>query len=706
MEFNSFEELEDFLRQRLEDLGLYTKSGYIPRLDLELKFLSKKRKFSFEKTDKKNILSAFLMGLSETDPVKEDIAPVYTGTPDLPDVDTDISSESLFIAEEYLKNKYGDDKVIHVITYLSWKGKGLIRDVCRALGHDLRFVNDLLRKQVGEDPSLDFDGVWAERSGDKYQVTTSKECQEWFAESKDTIHALSKKLEGCIKSYGSHAAGIVISNRDISTQIPLIHTKTGIKTGFQEGLGTRELGELGFIKYDFLGLKTLAIIKTIHELTGKTLEPDIEDSNIYFEFERGNTDFIFQFSGNKMTSILKSIRPQNIDDLSACNALYRPASIKFIPEFIQNSRSSIHSSLDPILGKTRNIMLYQEQTIEIFKTLGGFAPDEAENTRKIIKLITSSNPNKEAIKKWAKIIEKFKKGCLENDISEDTVEEILNNIKESSGYSFNASHSTGYAILAAETMWYKIYFPLEFYCAVIRHEKEPANIYVALNKLMSMGFELTFGDINTCSMEFKQDGTKELKLPVTLFKNLNDKKTTALLEQRPFTDLTDFFKKVKKFGDKRSLDAMICMDLVNLGTREELSAAYLKYYKKELPTATEEDVLGFKLKTNITAHILKDLREEFNIIKALTDISFEDNNETINTAFEVVSSEVKKIKTGKNKGSPFLKFRVTDGSGVDVILSYFNPQRVIANGALVVAKCRVSRFGLQLVQILGEANNE
>ena len=702
MEFESFEQLEDFLRQKLEDLNLISKPGYLPRLENELKFLSKKRKFSFEKTEKKHILSAFLMGLSDTDPVKEDISPVYTGTPDLPDVDTDISSESQSVAEEYLKGKYGEDKVIHVVTYLSWKGKGLIRDICRVFGHDLKFVNELLKvNKDGEDPLADFEAVWQGLCEPNYQKALSKECQEWFEENKDIIYNLAKRLEGCIRGYGSHAAGIVISNKDISKQIPIIQTRGGLKTGFQEGLGTRELGELGFIKYDFLGLKTLAIIKTIHELAGKALEPDITDPNVYYEFEQGNTDFIFQFSGASMTKILRAIKPQDIEDLAACNALYRPASLRFISDFIQNSKESIHPLLDPILGKTRNIMLYQEQTIEIFKKLGGFAPDEAEGTRKIIKLITSAKPDKESLKKWDKVIEKFKKGCLANGISESVVEQILESIKESSGYSFNASHSVGYAILAAETMWYKIYYPLEFYYAVIEHEKDSDNVYTALNKLMGMGFELTFGDINSCSLQFKQTGTKELMLPVTLFKNLNEKKTGALFEQRPFEDLEDFFKKVKKFGDKRSLDAMICMDLINIGDKEQLKELYFKYYKKDLPTLKECDVLGFKLKTNVTSHILRELREKHNVIKALADITFDDNNEITSTAFEILTSEVKKTKTGK----PYLRFKVTDSTGTNATLSWFNPDKPIAVGAIIAAKCKVSRFGLQLMQILGESNN-
>jgi DNA polymerase III alpha subunit len=353
-------------------------------------------------------------------------------------------------------------------------------------------------------------------------------------------------------------------------------------------------------------------------------------------------------------------------------------------------------------------MLYQEQTIQIFKDLGGFAPDEAEGVRKIIKLITSSKPDKESLKKWDKVIEKFKKGCLSNGISESVTEEILENIKESSGYSFNASHSVGYAILAAETMWYKIYYPLEFYYAVIQHAdgaKKANQIYIALSKLINMGFELTFGDINNCLMEFKQTGKKELTLPVSLFKNLNKVKTQALLEQRPFIDIEDFFKKVKKFGDKRSLDAMLCMGLIDFGDEAKLEELYIKNYKKDLPKLTEEDILGFKLKTNVTSHILRELRAKHNIIRALSDISFEDKNETVNTAFEIVSSEVKKIKTGKSEGKPFLKFRVTDATGTNVTLTYFNPQRAIANGAIIAAKCKVSRFGLQLVEILGEANN-
>lgn len=704
--FNDFEELEDFLRNKLEELELNTKQGYLPRLELELSFLSKKRKFEFEKTDKKHILSAFLMGLSDTDPVKEDIAPVYTGTPDLPDVDTDISSETQYMAEEYLKGKYGEDKVIHVVTYLSWKGKGLIRDICRALSYDLKLVNELLKVKDEDDPNASFEEVWNGLCDSNYQKTLSPECREWFENSKEKIIYLAKTLEGCIRGYGSHAAGIVISNKDISKQIPIIQTGGGLKTGFQEGLGTRELGELGFIKYDFLGLKTLAIIKTIHELVGKTLEPDITDPNIYWEFEQGNTDFIFQFSSRQMTSILRSVKPQNIDDLAACNALYRPASIKFIPEFIHNSRNSIHPLLDPILGTTRNIMLYQEQTIEIFKKLGGFAPDEAEGTRKIIKLITSSKPDKESLKKWDKVIEKFKKGCLNNGISEGVVEEILESIKESSGYSFNASHSVGYAILAAETMWYKIYYPLEFYYAVIKHAdgvKKADDIYIALNKLMAMGFELTFGDINNCSLEFKQLNNKELLLPISLFKNLNKKKTEEFLKQRPFNTLDDVFKLAKKFGDKRSLDAMINMDLLSGLVSEEstMEELYFKNYKKDLVKLTEEEILGFKLKTNVTAHILKELKQKYNILRALGDISFEDKDETVNTAFEIVSSEVRKTKTGK----PFLKFKITDSTGTNTYLTYFNPQRAIANGALIAAKCKVSRFGLQLLQILGEANN-
>jgi len=662
-------------------------------------------------SNENGLIFSFLLELSKVDPVQKCIPHNYEGTPDIPDVDVDISSAEQHIAEQFLKTVYGDDNVMHVATFIAESGKNVIRDVARVLDLDLGNVNQICKFAA---ESGNFDEIW-EQIQSNMKTSRDFPLKSWFDDVKVEIETVASKLEGCIRAIGGHSAGCAIIPKDTILPLPIIKIRDEIRTAFSEGQGTRILSDLGFVKYDFLGLTTLAIIKDTIQLikqNGREASLDsinMEDSLLYEEFAKGNTDFIFQFSSEQMKEILKGVKPKNVLDLAACNALYRPGSIKFVDAFIENQPMYTCKEQEEILKDTRGIIIYQEQISEIFKRIGGFSPTEAEGVRKILKLITTAKPDKDSQKKWKKVVKRFGENCKEKDLTEEQINELLEEIKEHAGYSFNKSHSLSYSLLAVATMYFKKYYPTYFHIAVLKnHADNESKANLAIKALRNLGYKIEIGDINSCSYDFVIDeNNKQIFYALSAIKNIRKDQLQSLLEGRPINSLEHYFNVAKEQKvHKKTSELLIKGGFLDcLETRDKQIELFIKHYKikkivkenyERAKFQLEKELFGFYL----SEHPLEGMAERFEKMNVYLPSNHPGKAlKNCNLAFVINDFTIKKSK----KGSKFAKIQGEDFSKTINIFCWVPAMLTDSNiqkGDIVVAGVEYSKFGFVFKKLL------
>ncbi|MBI4928447.1 MAG: DNA polymerase III subunit alpha [Anaerolineae bacterium] len=485
----------------------------------------------------------------------------------MPDIDLDFQDDLRPQVMNYCAEKYGSDRVAQIITFGTLGARAAIRDVGRVMDIPLSEV-DRVSKLIPNVPGKSVSIQEALES-----VPDFKKVYEESAYLKDLIDTASR-MEGVVRNAGTHAAGVVISDEPVISYIPL-HRPTGnadenspIKAVTQFEMSIIE--SLGLLKVDFLGLATLTIMQRACNLIQQrhnihlTLDNIPIDDPATFDFlSQGHTAGVFQLEGSGMTRFLVQMRPQNLDNVIAMVALYRPGPLEFIPTYIKRMHGDEpteyrHPALEPIFCETYGIPVYQEQIMRAAVDLAGYTLSESDELRKVIA--------KKQKEKLVKHQAKFVKGAVERGIPQETAEAIFADWEEFARYGFNKSHAADYGVIAVQTAYLKTHYTVEFMTALLSASKnDTAKVAFYVADCRSMGLEVLPPDINASQWDFsiedQPEGKTAIRFGMGAVKNVGQGPVELIQQARadgPFTTLNDFVSRVDlRTVGKRSMECLI-----------------------------------------------------------------------------------------------------------------------------------------------------
>jgi len=483
--------------------------------------------------------------------------------PSAPDIDMDFADNRRDEIIEYAKQKYGEDKVAQIGTFGTMAAKAAVRDVARALGHPYS-TGDRISKLI----PLGAQGfpMTIERA-----LVEEKELAELYkkdAESREVID-LAKQIEGRVRHIGVHAAGVVISPVPLNQYVPI---QPDSKTGkFVTQYEMHSVGEdgVGLLKFDFLGIKNLAILADAVKRVKKIRNVDVDIENIPLDdlktFEmlaRGETMGLFQLNGTGMTSFLKQLKPSTIHDINAMVALYRPGPMEMIPQYIERKHNpSLVTYLDPrleeIIDRSYGVITYQDDVMMTAIKLAGYSWLEADKLRKAM--------GKKVPEVMAAEKEKLFSGFIEHGMTEQKAEQLWKLIEPFAAYGFNKAHAASYGRVAYQTAYMKANFPVEYMSAVLTADSgDTDRIYDSIHECERMGIEVLPPDINESFADFSVvPGTQTIRFGLTTIKNFGAGIAEVIIEDRktngPFADMQDFLTRIHDRAlNKKSMEALIC----------------------------------------------------------------------------------------------------------------------------------------------------
>jgi len=518
---------------------------------------------------------AYCLGITNIDPIKYDLLFERFLNPErvsMPDIDIDFDDEGRTKVMDYVIDKYGQNQVAQIITYGTMAAKSSLRDVGRVMNVPLGEV-DRVAKAFPQQLGASLKGVL--QDGDintKLKDAMNKEDKDRayqfrkLAEKKDQIGEMirsAKRLEGSIRNTGIHACGVIITPDDITNYVPVKTAKDSDLLVSQFDNSVAE--EAGLLKMDFLGLRTLTILRDAVEFVkeNKAVEIDIDtlpldDPKTYELFERGDTIGIFQYESPGMQKHLKNLKPNKFEDLIAMNALYRPGPMEYIDDFINRKHGKQKISYDlPVmednLKETYGITVYQEQVMLLSQKLANFSKGQADQLRKAMG------------KKKKKLIDElwplFLEGCTNNGHPEEVVTKIWKDWEAFASYAFNKSHSTCYAFIAFQTAYLKAHYPSEFMSAVLNHNKsDTSKLNFFLRECKRMKLKVFGPDVNQSGINFTVNKKGEIRFGVSALKGLGVGPAQELIAEREngeFTSLIDMVKRVPlRSINKKSLESL------------------------------------------------------------------------------------------------------------------------------------------------------
>ncbi len=502
---------------------------------------------------------AYCNYITDIDPIRYKLLFERFLNPDrisMPDIDIDFDEEGRDAVLRYVVDKYGKDRVAHIITFGTMAAKMAIRDVARVQKLPLPTA-DKLAKLVPERPGISLKMAY-------------KEVKELAEERKkgdqDVINTLqfAETLEGSVRHTGLHACGIIISKNELTDHIPVCTSKdTELLVTQYDG---NHVESVGMLKMDFLGLKTLSIIKdaleTIEKSKGVRIDfnqTGLDDEKTYELFSRGETTAIFQFESPGMKKHLRELKPNRFEDLIAMNALYRPGPMEYIPTFIRrkHGREAISyevPAMEKLLEDTYGITVYQEQVMLLSQEMAGFSGGQADSLRKAM--------GKKKKQEMDKLRELFTKGCLENGYEEKVVKKIWADWEAFAQYAFNKSHSTCYALIAYQTAWLKAHYPAEFMAAVLsRNISDIKKITIFMDECRRMDIQVLGPDINDSELKFTVNREGNIRFGLGAIKGVGESAVVKIIEEREssglFKDIYDFAERVSLHSvNKRVLEAL------------------------------------------------------------------------------------------------------------------------------------------------------
>ena len=514
---------------------------------------------------------AYCLGITNIDPIKYDLLferflnPVRIS---LPDIDVDFDDAGRQQVLEWVTEKYGADKVSHIVTFGSMAAKMAIKDVARVLKLELSEANRLA-KMVPEAPKMTLKKAYKENPD------LEKEKQSLNPLISKTIQ-FAETLEGSIRQTGVHACGILISRDPLTDHIPIMPTEgESLMTTQYDG---HFVEPIGLIKMDFLGLRTLSIIKTCLDNIKKSKhivlnenEIPLDDEETFKLFTRGDTTGLFQFESPGMKKHLRALQPNRFEDLVAMNALYRPGPMEYIPSFIRRKLGEEpieydHPMMEPYLKETYGITVYQEQVMLQSRALGLFTRGQSDTLRKAM--------GKKKFELLAELKGKFVEGCKNNpDFVQGAkekgkdVEELVNKIwgdwEAFASYAFNKSHSVCYAYIAYQTGFLKAHYPAEFMAANLSNNlSDITKVTVFMDECKRMGLSVLAPDVNESYNDFTVNSHGQIRFGIAAIKGVGEAAVEKIIEERekngPYKDVYDFFERIDyKSVNKKTIENLI-----------------------------------------------------------------------------------------------------------------------------------------------------
>lgn len=525
---------------------------------------------------------AYCTGITNIDPMKYNLLFERFLNPDrksMPDIDTDFDDAGRQKVIDYVVDKYGKNQVAQIITYGSMAARTSIQDVGRVLDMPLSDVN-AIKKLVPDTLGITLrDAI--------EQVPELKEILKGN-DLKAQVLREAEKLEGSVRNTGVHAAGIIIAPYDLTDIVPVAVAKdSDLLVTQYDG---RVIEDAGVIKMDFLGLKTLTILKDalrlIKQNHGREIDIDyipLDDTKTFELYQRGDTNGTFQFESDGMQMYLRDLKPDKFEDLIAMNALYRPGPIEYIPSFIKRKHGAEPVSFDlpdmeEYLGETYGITVYQEQVMLLSQKLAGFSKGDADVLRKAM--------GKKQIEVLNKMEAQFMDGAAAKGHPKDKLTKIWTDWKAFAQYAFNKSHSTCYAFVAYQTAYLKAHYPSEYMAAVLNNQNNMEKITFFMEECRRMGVEVLGPDINESDMAFAVNKKGQVRFGLTGVKGVGDKAVESIIEER---NERGAYKSVYDFAQRsntRSVNRKSYENLVYGGAFDEFGLKRAQFFAK-----TENGVL-------------------------------------------------------------------------------------------------------------------
>ncbi len=491
----------------------------------------------------------------------------------MPDFDIDFDDEGRQRVIDYVVDKYGRNQVAQIVTFGTMAAKSSIRDVGRVLELPLPDT-DRLAKMVPNIPGTSLAKIFkpgkeaedGAQSRDLENIRKLREVERTET-SEGEILRLAQQVEGTVRNTGIHAAGIIIAPGDIMQYIPVCTSSETelLVTQFEGGI----VESAGMLKMDFLGLKTLSIVKDAiriiaeRQKTDQFINPDdipLDDPDTYQLFQKGETIGIFQFESAGMQKYLRELIPTDIEDLIAMNALYRPGPMGYIPMFVnrKHGREAVdypHPWLEDILKPTHGIMVYQEQIMQAAQIMAGYSLGAADKLRRAM--------GKKKVDEMEQHRKIFVEGATKKGVPTVKADEIFEIMSKFASYGFNRSHSAAYTVLAVQTAWLKTHYPAEFMAAVLTHNKNDiTKLNFFLRECKRMNIPVLPPDINESNINFTVNSKGAIRFGLSALKNMGESSGEDIISERktngPFTSIFDLTTRVSlKSVNKKALEAMV-----------------------------------------------------------------------------------------------------------------------------------------------------
>ncbi|HJW30018.1 MAG TPA: DNA polymerase III subunit alpha, partial [Saprospiraceae bacterium] len=491
----------------------------------------------------------------------------------MPDFDIDFDDEGRQRVIDYVVEQYGKNQVAQIVTFGTMAAKSSIRDVGRVLELPLP-ETDRLAKMVPAMPGTSLlkifkPGKEAEQEAMSRDLDNVRKLRE--IEKQDTaegeILRLAQQVEGTVRNTGIHAAGVIIAPGDIMQYIPVCTSSETdlLVTQFEGNI----VEAAGMLKMDFLGLKTLSIVKDTIKIiaerqgTDKLIDPDeipLDDPATFTLFQKGETIGIFQFESSGMQKYLRELQPTNIEDLIAMNALYRPGPMNYIPIYInrKHNREPVefpHPWLEDILKPTYGIMVYQEQIMQAAQIMAGYSLGAADMLRRAM-----GKKKADEMEKHRKI---FVDGAIKKGVPENKAQDTFEIMSKFASYGFNRSHSAAYTVLSVQTAWLKTHYPAEFMAAVLTHNKHDiTKLNFFLRECKRMNIAVLPPDVNESNINFTVNSKGAIRFGLSALKNMGEGSGDDIIRERkasgPFKSIFDLTSRVSlKSVNKKALEAMV-----------------------------------------------------------------------------------------------------------------------------------------------------
>ena len=679
---------------------------------------------------------SYCLQITNIDPIKYSLLFERFLNPErisMPDIDVDFCFERRQEVIDHVNRKYGKDRVVQIVTFGTMAAKGVIRDVGRVMDLPYSFV-DSIAKMI---PNEQNQGVPIKKA-----LEMNPELRKLYQEDEQvhTLIDMSRRLEGLPRHTSMHAAGVVICPDAADQYVPLSRGSDGsITTQFT----MTTIEELGLLKMDFLGLRTLTVIQNAVEMversTGVFIDIDAIDYNdqaVLASIGTGRTDGVFQLESGGMKSFMKELKPRSLEDVIAGISLYRPGPMDFIPKYIKgkNNPESVTydcPQLEPILAPTYGCIVYQEQVMQIVQDLGGYTMGRSDLVRRAMskkkqyvmeqerKNFTYGNP------------EEGVPGCVANGISAEVADHIYDTMMDFAKYAFNKSHAACYAVVAYQTAYLKYYHPVEFMAALLTSVIDnPNKVSEYIMSCRSMGIQILPPDINGGESGFSVAGT-EIRYALTALKSVGRPVIEAVVTERrargPYTNLEDFITRMSdKEVNKRAIEHFIkagAMDSLG-GTRKQFMSVYIQImdriqhdkknnmagqmslfdivsedqkedfevkmpdvgeYSKEMKLAFEKEVLGIY----ISGHPLEEYQEMWrrNITNTTADFMMDEESG------EVAAQDGRIVTIGGMIAEKKIKYTKNER-----VMAFLQVEDLLGSIEVIVFPGQYEKFGKEIVE--------